>query len=222
MQQSKEMQQVEQRTPEWFKMREGRFTASQISRLLGGIKKDGTLLGKTEQSILNYAHEKAIETLYGSEPEMEYLPADMQRGVDLEPLAFKLFSELERFEFDSVKECGFYPHGEHSGSSPDGLVGETSILEIKCPQRAKFFKYVPNGFDEIDIKYIAQMQMQMLATDTGLCYFMNYIIDKGVERWHIIEVPRDDEFINFMEGRIEFATLKKLEIINRINENKQF
>ena len=64
---------VEQRTAEWFKMREGRFTASQISRLLGK-----ETLKTTQKSIQTYAHEAAVETVFVREPELEYLPKDMQ------------------------------------------------------------------------------------------------------------------------------------------------
>ena len=53
-----------QRTDDWFKEREGKFTASQIHRLLG---KDG--LKKTKDSIDSFAFEKAVETLYGREEE---------------------------------------------------------------------------------------------------------------------------------------------------------
>ena len=214
MQKSK---QVEQRTDEWFKMREGRFTASQISRLLGK-----ETLKTTQKSIKTYAMESAIDEMFGREPEPEFLPKDMQRGIDLEPLAFKKFSELMEADFVEVSECGFFPLGEHSGASPDGLVGDTSILEIKCPQRAKFFRYVINGENEIDLKYMAQMQMQMLCTDTNLCYFMNYIIDKGQERWHIIEVQRDEDMIEVIKSRIDMAIEYKTQFINEIKENKQF
>lgn len=214
MQSNKE---VKQRSEDWFKMREGRFTASQISRLLGK-----ETLKTTQKSINTYAMESAIDEVFGREPEMEFLPKDMQRGVDLEPLAFKKFAELMEEEFVDVVECGFYPFGEHAGASPDGLVGDTSILEIKCPQRAKFFKYVINGADEIALNYMAQMQMQMFCTDTNLCYFMNYIIDKGQESWHIIEVQRDEDMINLIKERIDLAIEYKKQFIESIKENKQF
>lgn len=214
MQSNKE---VKQRSEDWFKMREGRFTASQISRLLGKLT-----TAKGLGALINYSHESAIDEIFGREPEMEFLPNDMQRGVDLEPLAFKKFTELMEEEFVDVVECGFYTFGEHAGASPDGLVGDTSILEIKCPQRAKFFKYVMNGAEEIAINYMAQMQMQMLCTDTNICYFMNYIIDKGQERWHIIEVQRDEDMINLIKERIDLAIEYKKQLIENIKENKQF
>ena len=214
MQQNRE---IKQRSEEWFKIREGRFTASQIYRLLGK-----ETLKATQNSIKNYAHECAVDEVFGKEPEMEYLPEDMRRGVEFEPLAFSKFQELKELEFLQVSEVGFFEFGKNAGASPDGMVSNNSILEIKCPRRAKFFKYVINGADEIELKYMAQMQMQMLCTDAKKAYFMNYIIDKGVERWHIIEVERDEEMIDLIKSRIELATAYKIEYINTIKENKQF
>lgn len=216
------MEEIKQRTPEWFKAREGRFTASQISRLLGGNKKDGSALKATEDSIKNYAHECAIDTIFGREPELEFLPKDMQRGVDLEPAAFEKAQEILGLEYLDVVECGFFPIGDNSGASPDGLVGDTSILEIKCPQRAKFFKYVSNGIEELNPAYYAQVQLQMEATKRSKCYFMNYVIDKGVEMWHFIEINRDEDFIKFMLSRIIYAAAHKMAIIKKIESNKQF
>ena len=159
-----------QRTEKWFKTREGRFTASQINRLLGK-----ETLKTTKQSIDTYAFEKAVETLYGVE-EDSFVSFDMQRGIALEPLAFRVFEELKKFEFLDVQKTGFIPFGEHAGSSPDGIIKGVAPLEIKCPRRNKFMRIVANGIEEIDEVYMSQMQMQMLCTNTEKCYFFNYSI----------------------------------------------
>lgn len=205
-----------QRSKEWFKVREGRFTASEIHRLLG---KEG--LARTRQSIDSFAFEKAVETLYGYE-ELEINSFDIQRGITLEPLAFKLFKELKECEFLETKETGFYKYGKNAGASPDGLVSDNSNLEIKCPRRNKFFKIVANGFDEIDAKYKAQVQMQMLATKTEKTYFLNYHLENNLEHWHIINVQRDEKTIDLIKKRIEIATDIKLDYIEKINKNRQF
>lgn len=207
---------AQQRTEDWFKVREGRFTASQISRLLG---KEG--LARTKQSIDTYAFEKAVETIYGRE-EDNYVSEDMRRGIVLEPMAFKLFKDLKFHDFLDVTECGFYKYGDHAGASPDGRVSNNSNLEIKCPRRDKFYKIVANGLDQIDASYIAQMQMQMLATNTEQSYFLNYHIDKGIEYWHELIVERDEDMIDLIKKRIEVATEIKLNYIEKINKNKQF
>ena len=205
-----------QRTDDWFKMRQGRFTASQIHRLLG---KD--TLQRTKDSISNYAFEKAVESIYGHLEE-DFVSYDMQRGIDLEPLAFNRFKALKEFDFIDVQKCVFFPLGSHAGASPDGLVGKNAILEIKCPKRHKFFKIVANGESEIDSQYIAQMQMQMLCTNSEKAYFFNYYIEDGIEFWHEIIINRDEEMIDLIKQRIKQASEIKLDFIEKINNNKQF
>jgi exodeoxyribonuclease (lambda-induced) len=143
-----------QRTLEWHNQRLGKFTASEIYKLMG-IK----ALGLTGQS---YAFDKAVEELFG-EVESNFVSYDMERGIELEPLAFAKFKELKSFEFIDVTECGFFDLGFNAGASPDGLVGEDAILEIKCPKANTFFKLVATN--EIEDKYIYQMQMQMQIED---------------------------------------------------------
>ena len=205
-----------QRTDDWFKIREGRFTASGISRLLGK-----ETLARTKQSIDTYAFEKAIETLYGREEET-YVSEDMQRGINQEPLAFALFKDLKSYEFLDVEEVGFYKLGKHAGASPDGKVSDNSNLEIKCPRRNKFFKLVANGKEEIDASHIAQMQMQMLCTKTEKTYFLNYYLENSIQYWHEIIVERDEEMIDLIKERIKIATEIKLEYIEKINKNSQW
>ena len=205
-----------QRTEEWFKEREGKFTASQINRLLG---KEG--LKRTEDSISNYAFEKSVEMIYGVQ-EQDFVSFDMQRGIDLEPLAFKRFKEIKELEFLEVVETGFHSYCENSGASPDGLVSDNSILEIKCPKRDKFFKIVANGIDEVDPVYIAQMQMQMMATNTEKAYFFNFLIEEGVEYWHTLMIQRDQLMIELIKERISKAVIIRDKFIEKIKNNAQF
>lgn len=205
-----------QRSEEWFDARKGRFTASEIHRLLGK-----ETLKTTKTSIDSFAFEKAVETLYGLE-EQDFVSKDMERGITQEPLAFSLFKDLQNYEFKEVTNCSFYKFGDHAGASPDGLVSDNSILEIKCPRRNKFFKLVANGESEIDPKYIAQMQMQMLATETEKAYFFNYYLQDNIQYWHTIIINRDEEMINLIKSRIEIATKIKLDYIKKINKNAAF
>jgi len=202
---------MEQRSIEWFDQRLGKFTASEIYKLMGVRG-----LGETGKT---YAIEKAIEELYGRE-EDGFLSYDMQRGTELEPLAFAKFKEMKSLKFIETKTCVFIEFGNSAGASPDGLVGEDSILEIKCPKANTFFKLVATNI--IDDKYLYQMQMQMLCTGREKAYFFNYIIIDGVEFHHTIEIDRDDSVIELMKERIEEATTIKLEYIEKINKNKQF
>lgn len=202
---------LEQRSEEWFNARLGRFTASEISKLMG-VKG----LGKTGES---YAIEKAIESVAGKD-DREIFSGDLKRGVELEPLAFKKFAENKFFDFLDVEETTFFEYGDHSGATPDGLVSDNSILEIKCPQLVKFYKIVADG--EIDTVYEWQMQHQMLCADRENSYFFNYIIDKGIEYWHEIIVNRDEKKIDLIKSRLNEAIEIKLNYIEKINSNKQW
>lgn len=207
---------MEQRSKEWFKAREGRFTASEISRLLGK-----ETLKATKTSIDTFAFEKAVETIYGKE-DNDVISFDMQRGITLEPLAFKIFKELKAVDFIDVNEVGFYPYKKHSGASPDGLTSDNSNLEIKCPRRNKFFKLVAKGIEVVDSKYIAQQQMQMLCAKTEKSHFFNYYLENGLEFWHEIIIERDEKMIDLIKSRIIQATEIKLDYIEKINKNSQW
>ena len=202
---------LEQRSEDWFNARLGRFTASEISKLMG-VKG----LGKMGET---YAIEKAIESVAGKD-EREIFSADLKRGVELEPLAFKKFAEIKLFDFLDVEETSFFEYGEHSGSTPDGLVSGNSNLEIKCPQLVKFYKIVADG--EIDTVYDWQTQHQMLCNGRENCYFFNYIIDKGNEFWHEIIIPRDEKKIDLIKVRLDEAIEVKLNYIAKITANKQW
>jgi len=204
----------EQRSKEWFDSRLGKFTASEIHKLLG-VKG----LGETGKT---YAFEKACELVYGKDENDDFTSFDLKRGVELEPMAFRKFKELKQEDFIDVQETNFFPYGENAGASPDGLVGDDSILEIKCPRSNKFFNIVQGGEDEIDKVYIAQMQMQMLCTNSLKCYFFNYIIFNGEEMWHEIIVDRDDTMIEWIKGRIIDATIIRDEYVKQLKANRQF
>ena len=201
----------EQRSENWKIERYGKFSASEIIKLLGVRG-----LGKTGKT---YAIEKAIEELYG-EMEENFVSFDMQRGIELEPLAFSKFKELKELEFLEVTNCGFFKFNEHAGASPDGLVSDDAVLEIKCPKSTTFFELVATN--EVDKKYYAQMQMQMLCTNRNKAYFFNYLIHEGTEYHHEIIVERDEVMIELIKLRLAEAIEIKKEYINKINTNKQW
>lgn len=152
--------------------------------------------------------------------EERFISYDMQNGIDTEPLAFAKFKELKGLDFLEVSKCGFFEYKKHSGASPDGLVSDNAILEIKCPKSTTFFKLVATN--EVDQKYYAQMQMQMLCTGMDKAYFFNYLIHDGEEFWHEIIVQRDEEMILKIKDRLKEVIEIKEDYINKINNNKQW
>lgn len=228
-----------QRTKKWRKDREGRFTASRISELLGIGRRDMTDAEMTAyklvepkgrrktidcigEGLFTYALEAAIESIYGYNEEDEYVNFDMKRGISLEPVAFDYLQRQLGAEFIDMWEVGFVPYGDHAGCSSDGKTSINLSVEIKCPKRTKFFRYITEGEEVIDSIYIDQMQMQMLCENTEACYFFNYYEEKGKQYGHTIIIMRDEVRMDFINERLTHAIEAKIVLIEEINSNKQF
>ena len=150
-----------QGTDAWLAERAGRVTASAISNCM---------MAKTTAGYQNYLAQLVCERLTGR-PTDTFKSAAMEHGNETEPQA-RAFYELE--SGNTVLECGFIPHPtfENSGASPDGLVGELGLVEIKCPQPAKHIKNLMGG--NIDKGYALQMQWQMVCTGREWCDFVSF------------------------------------------------
>lgn len=205
---------MEQRSNNWYNQRLGKFTASEIHKLMG---QKG--LGETGKS---YCFEKACEIVYGIDEDNNLETFDMKRGILFEPLAFRKFKEMKYDEFIDVVECGFFNYCENSGASPDGLVGNDGILEIKCPRSTKFFSIVKDGIEAIDKQYLLQMQMQLLATNRKKAYFFNYLVFNAREMYHEIEIQRDENIIELMKERIKEAVTIRDLYVAQLKEKQQF
>lgn len=203
-----------QRTEKWYNDRKGRFTASDVNKLMG-VKG----LGDTGLSL---CRKKAQEIVFGRDEEWDVSTFDMKRGIEQEPIAFELFKRKMELDFIEVKECGFYKIAENSGCSPDGLVGSDSVLEIKSPRPEKFFLLIEKGIEAIDKQYIDQMQLQMYGTIRKKCYFVNYLNFNGEHLMHEIIVPRDKSRIDLILERIELAVIERDKIIKTLIKNCQF
>lgn len=205
---------IEQRSEEWFNQRLGKFTSSNIHKLMG-IKGLGDT-GKT------YCFELAVDIVQGIDLSDNFVSYDMQRGIDLEPFAFQKFTELMEVDFIKVESTGFIELNDYTGSSPDGLVGIDETLEIKCLKRDNFFKIVAEDYEGIKKEHFLQMQHQLYCTDRKVANYFNFYIHNGEPLWHLIKVPRDDETIEKMEGRIEQAKEIRDSYIDQILSNIQY
>lgn len=155
---------IEQGSPEWHQSRLGKVTASRMSDVMARTK-SGYGAGRK-----NYMAELLCERLTGSREDC-YINAAMQRGTDLEPMA------RGRYEIENdilVIETGLvdHPEIENFAASPDGLVGEDGLVEIKCPNTAQHIEFLRTG--KIDDKYQKQMTAQMLCTGRKWVDFVSY------------------------------------------------
>ena len=185
---------MEERTDEWFEIRLGRATASRMADVLAKGKDN-----KPSASRENYAVELALELLTRQKAE-GYSSSAMQRGTEMESEA-RSFYELITGNW--VQECGFFEHPTipDSGASPDGLVGEDGLIEIKCPESKQHLTNLVSGKPQT--KYFLQMQWQMACTGRKWCDFVSYD-PRFPEHLQIkiVHVPRDDVKIAEMEKEV--------------------
>lgn len=195
---------VEHLSPEWFALRLDRFTSSKAENLL--------MNGKAKESIglsfYSYIYETVENGLFGEEDQFEN--ADTMRGNELEPIAFNEFKRRMELDFRKVEKCGFFTLGDHEGSSPDGLVDDDAVLEIKAPRRRKFFEIVRKGLDAVDKGWKEQIQHQMRVTGRNRGYFVFiWVSDEGTAFTHSIEVEIDIDIQAKFEERLPIAIKEK-------------
>lgn len=199
---------VQQRTPEWYALRDGVITGTKAKSILGKIT-----LAKTQDAINNLAMRLAIESVYGM-IESDYVDFDMQRGIDMEPRAFELLQDKLAQDFIQLDKVGFVSLGDHLGTSPDGVaIGEAGV-EIKCPTAENFFKYVLSGI--VKPEYYTQMQHGMLCMGYDKFYFHNYCVHLGKEYTHTMIVKRDEEMIKLISERADMVINLKLKHIEKL------
>lgn len=141
---------LEQGSEEWLNARKGKLTASHAQAI-----------GNNGKGLETYIMELMAEYFSSGEKE-QFGNKHTDRGNELEPTARKIYE----FENDAtVKEVGFIEHDEYVGCSPDGLIDKDGGLEIKCIDDIKYFKYLLNGYKEIDSGHFWQVQMNLLITE---------------------------------------------------------
>ena len=202
---------MQQRTEEWYQARLGKVTASRIADIIAKTQK-----GAYTQKRADYMNELLCERLTGQREE-KFINASMQRGIDLEPKARAVY-EIETGEW--VEEVGFIPHPTiaMSGASPDGLISDDGLIEIKCPNTTAHIEFLQTQKPKQE--YICQMQWQMACTGRKWCDFVSYD-DRLPENlvYCSVHIPRDDDFIQSLEQEVEKFLAELEQKITHIQEN---
>lgn len=156
---------LEQGTNEWLRLRAGILTASTIGQML-------TPTGKVANNDKTraFVYQLVGERITG---EPTFIPPtwDMQRGTHSEPFARDLYSEL----YAPVTEIGFMLMVEPDyrlGYSPDGIVGDDGLIEIKSPRLASHVRTIAD--DEPPAKYMAQLQAGLLVSGRQWIDYVSY------------------------------------------------
>lgn len=199
---------MEQRSEEWFRARLGKATASCVAQIMARTKSGPSA------SRANYAAQLVCERLTGVAAE-SFTNTAMQWGTDHEPEARALYA----FRADAdVEEVGFVDHPmiDMTGASPDGLVGDDGLVEIKCPNTATHIETLLSG--AVPAKYIDQIQWQIGCTGRQWCDYVSYDPRLSEEkRLFVKRIERDPVRISELEAEVSrfldevAATVAKLE-----------
>lgn len=155
---------VEQRSPEWLHARLGRPTASRAADALAFLRAKKDEPPAPAKARIDYAEELAFERVTGGLIEHAVTPA-MMRGEELEPDARAAYEAKTGALVDDV---GFCLHDTiDAGASPDGLVGDDGLIEIKCPASQTRVAHMWASGDVSE--YIPQVEWQLWVTGRSWC-----------------------------------------------------
>jgi putative phage-type endonuclease len=185
---------MEQRSEEWFAIRLGKVTASRVADVIAKTKSGYST------SRANYMAELVCERLTGKQGDF-YQNAAMAWGTNTEPMARAAY---EAAEGALVIETGFVSHPtiQMAGASPDGLVLDDGLVEIKCPNTATHIDTLLT--QTVPGKYITQMMWQMACTGRQWCDFVSFDPRMPEDMQLFIKrVPRDDNVVIELEREVE-------------------
>lgn len=199
---------VIQGSPEWHDLRLGKVTASRIHGILRG--KRGEYLSTRRQ----YMEALASERISRKKEEL-FVTQAMRDGIEREGPARQLY-EIE--QNTTVEICGFFNHPtiEMAGASPDGLLGQTGSLQIKCPTLKVHTLTLLDG--EMPDKYYPQVQWEMECSHSTWCDFVSYHPDEN--ELFIHRIKRDEKYITMLRKEVIQFLVEVDELVDLYRRNK--
>ncbi|MEW2011472.1 lambda exonuclease family protein [Microbacterium sp. NPDC078814] len=194
---------LEQGTDDWLAARCGLLTASTIGKLITPT----TLKVADNETSRGLTLQLAAERITGH-VEFVYPTADMQRGTDDEPFARDAYAE----HFAPVEQVGFMVRdfgGYKIGYSPDGIVGEDGLIEIKSRRPKEHLKTVLKGLPPLE--NMAQMHAGMLVSGREWCDYISY--SAGLPLW-VKRVYPDTRWVNAITTAAEAFEINVTNIVN--------
>lgn len=208
---------AEQRSQVWRDIRAGRFTASEYHKLFTEPRsKADKEAGRWSDTSLTYIKTKVAEDLTG-QVHVSSSAMPLVYGEEMEAEA-KEFYEAQYGE--KIDFCGFKTYTQHAGGSPDGLIGDTGLAEIKCPfNSANQVEYLMlrSAMDLYEFKpeYFIQIQCNLLFTGREYGNFIAYDPRFKLNRHKmtVIKILKDEQWHEAIQKKLEKAVEEKLKLI---------
>ena len=191
-----------QLSEQWFSERCGVPSASNFDKIV-------TTTGAPSKQAQKYLYTLAGERITQKKEET-YQNAIMQRGIEMEAEARKMYELLEGVEVQQVGIC-FPDEKKLYACSPDGLVGDDGGLEIKCPIISTHVGYLLGG--KLSQSYFQQIQGAMLITGRKWWSILSYY--PGMNPF-MEKVERDEVFIGKLETALREFCIELSKIVNKI------
>jgi putative phage-type endonuclease len=189
-----------QGTAAWHSARCGKLTASRMEAAMSFLKN-----GKESSKRIDLKKEILAERMT-DQIVPKYTNSIMQHGIDTEPAA-KMAFEAETGLL--ISDVGFidHPEIEFCGCSPDGLVSDGSLIEIKCPQTSTHLSWIISG--QVPEEHKPQMILQCICTGKSSVWFVSYDprITKGAKQLYIRKFePTEKEIQEVEEAAQKFLS----------------
>jgi len=155
-----------QGTDEWLEQRRGIVTASVVGQLIT----PGTIKPANNPGSRGVTVQLVAERITGWIDPI-YVNDDMLRGIEDEPRARDLYSET----YAPVVETGFMVRddwGYRIGYSPDGLVGDDGLIEVKSRRPKKHLQTILD--DAVPSENMAQLQAGLLVSGRKWIDYISY------------------------------------------------
>lgn len=192
----------EQGTPEWFAARLGIPTASKFATVMA----QGRAKGTPSVTRRDYMLDLIGEQMTGQCAE-SYSNSHMQRGHEMEPDARNLYAMIRDVEPSVV---GFMRRGD-VGASPDSLVGDDGLLEIKTRLPRLQLGLILSG--GLPPEHKAQVYGQLWVSGREWCDFLTYWPGLPV---HIVRVNRDEEYIATIAAAVDAFNSEMADLAEQI------
>lgn len=197
----------QQGSPEWFALRNGKVTASNFATATA--KGKGGSASKTRKDLM---YKLVAERMTGL-PSESYSNKAIEYGTETEQEAREYYQALNGV---SVWQVGFIERDEDIGCSPDGLVGEEGMLEIKCPFPTTHIKYIIAG--KLPAEYVKQVQGNLWVAERKWCDFMSYDSRVSQRRAFIRRVYRDKDVIKEQHIKIVMFIDEMKEMLSQLTK----
>jgi hypothetical protein len=212
---------IEHKTEEWFRARSGKFTPSELHKLMTEPKSKADILSV---GAITYIKEKIAETLIENLPnENEFTNAATAWGNSYEDEAINLFSDQSDTE---IIKPGFIDCNDFFGGTPDGIAADGSFgIEVKCPYNPTIHLdnliLDPMDFPKARKEYYYQIQGYALLTGIKDWYFISYDPrqqDPLKIRHILVEMDKDTQ--KRIREKLKIANEYKQKLINNLKQLK--